>query len=162
MSSTSSFRSLAIELQAQSSVVRRARFASSFVSFPFLTSLFLRRFHSRVHPVVLSAGHIILGGKAISAVGEAMFVHAVQGMRPNLVSSSLFLFFLARYFEHELTFLEGVLLVVGGDQVARRWNFAFFSAPAGPDGKGRIRAFQSEVGTTVSFKRELASRLCKS
>ncbi|KAL7416670.1 oxidative stress survival, Svf1-like protein [Mrakia frigida] len=71
---------------------------------------------SRVMPVVLSAGHIILNGKALSADGEAMFVHAVQGMRPNLV--------------------------------ARRWNFAFFSSPGGPDGKGRVRAVQSEVGTT--------------
>ncbi|KAG8873406.1 putative cell survival pathways protein [Tulasnella sp. 331] len=33
------------------------------------------------------AGHIIHKGQAISATGHGMFVHAIQGMRPNLVAS---------------------------------------------------------------------------
>lgn len=44
---------------------------------------------SRFQPVVLSSGHIILDGAAVAADGEATFIHAVQGMRPNLVRRQL-------------------------------------------------------------------------
>jgi hypothetical protein len=40
---------------------------------------------SRFLPVLISSGHVIMNGKAISADGEAMMSHAIQGMRPNLV-----------------------------------------------------------------------------
>lgn len=41
----------------------------------------------RFWPQALSKGHIISKGKAIDAEGVGMFVHAIQGMRPNLVAS---------------------------------------------------------------------------
>jgi hypothetical protein len=43
-------------------------------------------------------------------------------------------------------------LVGLGSQVARRWNFAFFSTPGDKEtGKGKIRAVQMEFETNVSF-----------
>ncbi|KDN39446.1 oxidative stress survival, Svf1-like protein [Tilletiaria anomala UBC 951] len=41
----------------------------------------------RFWPRVESSGIIIAGGKMIEAQGQGMFVHAIQGMRPNLVAS---------------------------------------------------------------------------
>lgn len=41
----------------------------------------------RFWPQAISKGHIISKGKAIDADGQGMFVHAIQGMRPNLVAS---------------------------------------------------------------------------
>lgn len=41
----------------------------------------------RFWPRTKATGMIILGGKATSVVGSGMFVHAIQGMRPNLVAS---------------------------------------------------------------------------
>ncbi|KAN0063903.1 putative cell survival pathways protein [Thecaphora frezii] len=41
----------------------------------------------RFWPIALSQGHIISKGQAIDAKGQGMFVHAIQGMRPNLVAS---------------------------------------------------------------------------
>ena len=41
----------------------------------------------RFWPRAASAGHIIAKGQAIDAKGQGMFVHAIQGMRPNLVAS---------------------------------------------------------------------------
>lgn len=38
-------------------------------------------------PQATSSGHILIKGKAIDATGSGMFVHAIQGMRPNLVAS---------------------------------------------------------------------------
>jgi Svf1-like C-terminal lipocalin-like domain/Svf1-like N-terminal lipocalin domain len=41
----------------------------------------------RFWPHAVSDGHIIHKGQAIDAKGAGMFVHAIQGMRPNLVAS---------------------------------------------------------------------------
>ncbi|CDU22108.1 related to SVF1-protein with a potential role in cell survival pathways [Sporisorium scitamineum] len=41
----------------------------------------------RFWPVAESEGHIISKGAAIDAKGKGMFVHAIQGMRPNLVAA---------------------------------------------------------------------------
>lgn len=41
----------------------------------------------RFWPVAESEGHIISQGTAIDAKGKGMFVHAIQGMRPNLVAA---------------------------------------------------------------------------
>ncbi|EPQ28033.1 uncharacterized protein PFL1_04360 [Pseudozyma flocculosa PF-1] len=41
----------------------------------------------RFWPIAMSQGHIIAKGQAIDAKGQGMFVHAIQGMRPNLVAS---------------------------------------------------------------------------
>jgi hypothetical protein len=41
----------------------------------------------RFWPRTQCTGHIILKGQAITADGVGMFVHAIQGMRPNLVAS---------------------------------------------------------------------------
>ncbi|KAJ9475347.1 SVF1-like protein [Pseudozyma hubeiensis] len=41
----------------------------------------------RFWPVAESEGHIISQGAAIDAKGRGMFVHAIQGMRPNLVAA---------------------------------------------------------------------------
>lgn len=41
----------------------------------------------RFWPRTFASGHIIQSGKAITARGPGMFVHAIQGMRPNLVAS---------------------------------------------------------------------------
>ncbi|PWN47792.1 oxidative stress survival, Svf1-like protein, partial [Violaceomyces palustris] len=41
----------------------------------------------RFWPTASSEGHIIAKGRAIDANGRGMFVHAIQGMRPNLVAS---------------------------------------------------------------------------
>ncbi|KAG8891541.1 putative cell survival pathways protein, partial [Tulasnella sp. 417] len=38
-------------------------------------------------PMTTCKGTIVVNGKAISANGTGMFVHAIQGMRPNLVAS---------------------------------------------------------------------------
>lgn len=71
-----------------------------------------------------------------------MLSHAVQGMRPNLVSSA------SVFPQTSVSSLTDPLLVTR--QVARRWNFAFFSTPPGADGKGRTRAIQMEFETNVS------------
>ncbi|SNX87620.1 related to SVF1 - protein with a potential role in cell survival pathways [Melanopsichium pennsylvanicum] len=41
----------------------------------------------RFWPVAESEGHVISQGNAIDAKGHGMFVHAIQGMRPNLVAA---------------------------------------------------------------------------
>ncbi|EST08660.1 Oxidative stress survival, Svf1-like protein [Kalmanozyma brasiliensis GHG001] len=41
----------------------------------------------RFWPVAESEGHVIAQGAAIDAKGKGMFVHAIQGMRPNLVAA---------------------------------------------------------------------------
>ncbi|KAF9036202.1 oxidative stress survival Svf1-like protein [Panaeolus papilionaceus] len=41
----------------------------------------------RFWPRARASGHIIQSGKAETVQGTAMFVHAIQGMRPNLVAS---------------------------------------------------------------------------
>ncbi|WVO16105.1 hypothetical protein L204_103772 [Cryptococcus depauperatus] len=41
----------------------------------------------RFHPLVYSSGSLVLDGQIVDVKGEAMFVHAIQGMRPNLVAS---------------------------------------------------------------------------
>lgn len=41
----------------------------------------------RFWPRTVASGHIIHNGQAITAHGPGMFVHAIQGMRPNLVAS---------------------------------------------------------------------------
>jgi hypothetical protein len=46
--------------------------------------------HSRFHPLVESSGSIVVEGQIVDAKGDAMFVHAIQGMRPNNVSSPRF------------------------------------------------------------------------
>jgi len=46
----------------------------------------LRR--SRFHPHVQSSGQIMIDGQVIDAKGEAMFVAAIQGLRPDAVSPS--------------------------------------------------------------------------
>lgn len=43
-------------------------------------------FHS-FWPVTQCNGHVIVKGKAIAASGPGMYVHAIMGMRPNLVAS---------------------------------------------------------------------------
>lgn len=42
----------------------------------------------RFWPRVRATGHIVRGGNAESVKGTGMFVHAIQGMRPNLVASA--------------------------------------------------------------------------
>jgi hypothetical protein len=42
----------------------------------------------RFWPQTHCTGHIICNGQAIEANGTGMFVHAIQGMRPNLVAAS--------------------------------------------------------------------------
>lgn len=41
----------------------------------------------RFWPQTATSGHIIVKGQAIEATGSGMFVHAIQGMRPNLIAS---------------------------------------------------------------------------
>jgi hypothetical protein len=41
----------------------------------------------RFWPHLLSNGHVVVNGKARAVDGPGMFVHAIQGMRPNLVAS---------------------------------------------------------------------------
>jgi hypothetical protein len=41
----------------------------------------------RFHPLVESSGSIVVEGQIVDAKGDAMFVHAIQGMRPNNVAS---------------------------------------------------------------------------
>lgn len=41
----------------------------------------------RFWPQVMTKGHIMRKGQVIDAKGQGMFVHAIQGMRPNLVAS---------------------------------------------------------------------------
>jgi hypothetical protein len=74
-----------------------------------------RQLCSKFLPVLVTSGSLILKGSVISADGEAMFSHAVQGMQPNLI--------------------------------ARRWNFAFFTSPAGAE--KRTRAIMMEFETNV-------------
>ena len=42
----------------------------------------------RFWPRVRATGHVVRGGNAESVKGTGMFVHAIQGMRPNLVASA--------------------------------------------------------------------------
>ncbi|KAJ4477170.1 survival factor 1 [Lentinula aciculospora] len=42
----------------------------------------------RFWPVLKASGHIVLGGKATPVEGRGMFVHAIQGMRPDLVATA--------------------------------------------------------------------------
>ncbi|KAJ3876907.1 survival factor 1 [Lentinula edodes] len=42
----------------------------------------------RFWPLMKSSGHIVVNGKATPVEGQGMFVHAIQGMRPNLVAAS--------------------------------------------------------------------------
>ncbi|ODO09873.1 hypothetical protein I350_02095 [Cryptococcus amylolentus CBS 6273] len=42
----------------------------------------------RFHPLVKSSGTLVLSGAIVDMAGEGMFVHAIQGMRPNLVAST--------------------------------------------------------------------------
>lgn len=42
----------------------------------------------RFWPRLLAEGHVIRNGKAEAIQGPGMFVHAIQGMRPNLVAAS--------------------------------------------------------------------------
>jgi hypothetical protein len=42
---------------------------------------------SRFLPFLKSSGTIVIDGKAIDVGGEAMLVHAIQGMRPDSVSA---------------------------------------------------------------------------
>lgn len=44
----------------------------------------IHRFWPRTH----CTGHVISNGKALEAKGTGMFIHAIQGMRPNLVAAS--------------------------------------------------------------------------
>ncbi|KAJ9090655.1 hypothetical protein QFC19_009513 [Naganishia cerealis] len=41
----------------------------------------------RFHPLAKSSGTILLKGRPVDAAGDAMFVHAIQGMMPNKVAS---------------------------------------------------------------------------
>lgn len=41
----------------------------------------------RFWPQAYTSGHIIQKGQAIDAKGTGMFIHAIQGMRPNLIAS---------------------------------------------------------------------------
>jgi hypothetical protein len=41
----------------------------------------------RFWPYTLTSGHIVLNGQARAIEGPGMFVHAIQGMRPNLVAA---------------------------------------------------------------------------
>ncbi|KAK8864504.1 hypothetical protein IAR55_001754 [Kwoniella newhampshirensis] len=41
----------------------------------------------RFHPLMHSAGTVIIDGQVVDAKGDAIFIHAIQGMRPNLVAS---------------------------------------------------------------------------
>ena len=45
------------------------------------------RLCSRFHPHVLSSGQIMVDGQMIDAKGEAMFVAAIQGLRPDAVAA---------------------------------------------------------------------------
>jgi hypothetical protein len=44
---------------------------------------------SRFHPLVKTTGTILIKGRPVDAAGDAMFVHAIQGMMPNRVSQIL-------------------------------------------------------------------------
>ncbi|KAK1924293.1 oxidative stress survival, Svf1-like protein [Papiliotrema laurentii] len=41
----------------------------------------------RFHPIVHSSGSVILDGQVVDAKGDGMFVHAIQGMRPDSIAS---------------------------------------------------------------------------
>ncbi|WWD17189.1 hypothetical protein CI109_101627 [Kwoniella shandongensis] len=41
----------------------------------------------RFHPLLHSSGTVIIDGQVVDAKGEATWIHAIQGMRPNLVAS---------------------------------------------------------------------------
>ncbi|KAJ3999457.1 survival factor 1 [Lentinula boryana] len=42
----------------------------------------------RFWPLIKASGHVVLSGQATPVEGQGMFVHAIQGMRPNLVAAS--------------------------------------------------------------------------
>ncbi|KAJ3821885.1 oxidative stress survival Svf1-like protein [Lentinula raphanica] len=42
----------------------------------------------RFWPLVKASGHLVINGQATPVEGQGMFVHAIQGMRPNLVAAS--------------------------------------------------------------------------
>ena len=54
-------------------------------------SFFLIFSSSRFHPLVKTTGTILIKGQPIDAAGDAMFVHAIQGLMPNKVSLNVFL-----------------------------------------------------------------------
>ena len=43
--------------------------------------------YSRFHPMVRSSGSVVIEGAIVDAKGDGMFVHAIQGMRPDSVSA---------------------------------------------------------------------------
>ena len=43
---------------------------------------------SRFFPLMKSSGSVVVDGKMLEATGDAMFVGAIQGMRPDSVSQS--------------------------------------------------------------------------
>jgi len=45
---------------------------------------------SRFHPVSNTSGLVIIDGEVIDVKGNGMFVHAIQGMRPDSVSQPAF------------------------------------------------------------------------
>lgn len=75
----------------------------------------------RFHPHATSQGQLMVEGKVIDAKGDGMFVHAIQGLRP--------------------------------DNVASRWNFAFFTSAQGIEDEkfGSVRAIQMEFETTDAY-----------
>lgn len=95
----------------------------------------------RFHPFAISEGSIVVNGQAVDAKGDATFIHAIQGMRPDSVSRTS----LASSRMHKL--LQSLTT-----QLASRWNFGFFTSGGGKaESKlGSVRAVQMEFETTVS------------
>lgn len=61
----------------------------------------------RFWPTTKTEGHFIIKGQAIDAAGQGMFVHAIQGMRPNLVASK---WNFANFQSEELGGVAGIMM----------------------------------------------------
>lgn len=78
---------------------------------------------SRFMPLMRSSGSLMLDGQVVDVAGEATFIHAIQGMRPNNIASRWnFCYF-----------------TTGGGQAAGEL--------------GTVRAVQMEFETTVGVER---------
>jgi hypothetical protein len=104
--------------------------------------------NSRFHPHVLSSGQIMVDGQMIDAKGEAMFVAAIQGLRPDAVSLSVSPS--PSYRSRCLKLIIDPLYIF---QVASRWNFAFFTTTQGAEDErlGSVRAIQMEFETPDNY-----------
>ncbi|CAO1625177.1 unnamed protein product [Parajaminaea phylloscopi] len=93
----------------------------------------------RFWPTAKSTGHFIIKGQAIDAEGQGMFIHAIQGMRPNLVASK---WNFANFQSQELNGVQAIMM-----------EFTTTSDYGGPQLGGQPKS-QSEDGASSSSGRE--------